>query len=193
MKRKEFICSLLDFMPSDTVFLLFFKCQFVRGSFYAFVRFLSPPPHSSTRLYDEIVYLRCDLLMVHLFCLRFNSIESLWFGSQWAVSRSSDQAHSHAHRTCTPVYIVGCCPSICRGYLLCFQKSFLVIGGAINEWVCTILRGKQIVISNWKWAWAHQYIIKCCRSGKKKTMNLNHTSSHIRNEMNKYKYINGYP
>lgn len=91
MNWREFICSLYWILYHR---ILFFKCQFVRGSFYAFVRFLFLLLSSSLLTYSIKRCVRAVICWWFI-CFVFNSIESLWFGSQWAVSRTSDQAHAH--------------------------------------------------------------------------------------------------
>lgn len=160
MKWKEFICSLLDFMPSDTLFCflnvnLFVDHFMFSFDFFCFVVFFACCCLllSSLLCTYSIKLCVCALWFADgsfvLYLIQLNLCDSV-LNELWA-ERVIKHKHTHARSH------IFSFPSICLCYLLCFQKSFLVIGeyigGALN--VCTILRGKQIVISNWKWAWAH--------------------------------------
>lgn len=81
-------------------FILSFKCQFVRGSFYAFVRFLFFCRLLLPLLplfFSVSVCARSDLLMVHLFCLQLNWI----FVIRFSMSCEPNEWSTHTQRPFT--------------------------------------------------------------------------------------------
>lgn len=124
--NEEFICSLLDFIPSD-IFILnvnLFVEHFIMLSFDFFLFFFALLTHF-TKLYALWF---ADGSFV-LFLIQLNHCDSV-LNELWA-----EWSSTHAHARSFTYFLFPC---ICRCYLLCFQKSFLVIGDywRRNKCVC---------------------------------------------------------